>query len=84
MCIIANCNTDVYANLAVEVKLYIDAEDTPVLALELKGRWYGVLDFWDFMSNRDEYKEVDKGDFAGAPGSKQQRVTKKGLTNGSI
>jgi hypothetical protein len=54
---------DVWANLAVQIKLHLDLENENDHRF-IVGNWHEILDFWNSMADADEYENVSRECFA--------------------
>ncbi|EEP78893.1 predicted protein [Uncinocarpus reesii 1704] len=54
----------IFANLAVQIKLYHDLSEKKSLEKEAFEFWKNILQFWDYMSKVEQYANVEKSDFA--------------------
>lgn len=69
---------EIYANLAVEVKLWDDMrEERTSSSDKANALWQDILDLWDYMAQAPEYQDIKKKDFAKKRDMAKKR-TKKG------
>ncbi|OXV06464.1 hypothetical protein Egran_05768, partial [Elaphomyces granulatus] len=64
--------TDIYSNLAVQVKLHDDLIEGD-RRTEIQCSWTDILSFWDEMASSQNYEGVDKGVFAVKRGIQKKR-----------
>lgn len=61
----------------MQVKLWHDAcEEGPSSSAKASAMWQEILEFWDFMSQAPEYRDIKKSDFKEKQDLPKSRVRK--------